>query len=105
MSPLDCWWSHASSTTNSAPSKHRAVIAQTPKSTQPKTDMQRPWHSLHYSRVGEKLLIKEGSTKGNTQGRGCQGSLLLLCSAAFMKLHRSRGQADTLPQLVVYRGE
>lgn len=68
MSPLGCWWSHANSTTNSASSKHRVVIAQTPKSTQPKTEIQRPWHSSCYSRVGEELLIKDGSTKEKHPG-------------------------------------
>lgn len=69
MSPLDCWWSHANSTINSASSKHRVVTAKTPKPTQPKTEAQRLWHSLHYPRVGEKLLIKEGNTKEKHTGK------------------------------------
>lgn len=69
MSPLDCWWSHINSTTHSASSKHRVVIAKTPKSTQLKTETQRPWHSSHYPGVGEKLLIKEGNTKEKHTGK------------------------------------
>lgn len=60
---LDCWWGHANSTTNTASSKHKAAIAATPKSTQLKTEVWRPWHPSHYPSVGEKILIKGDSTK------------------------------------------
>lgn len=54
--------------TVSLASKHIVVIAQTLKSSQPKTEVQRPGHSLHHPRIQEKLLIKEGSTKEKHKG-------------------------------------